>query len=47
MPYLALLLTAATATAAGDHPERWYQERWCGERGGETEVVLEDKKEPS
>lgn len=25
------------------HPEKWYQERWCNEKGGHVEVVLPDK----
>jgi hypothetical protein len=25
------------------HPEQWYQEKWCRERGGRVEVVLPDK----
>ena len=26
-----------------EHPEKWYQERWCREQGGQVEVVLPDK----
>ncbi len=26
-----------------EHPEKWYQERWCREQGGQIEVVLADK----
>ena len=26
-----------------DHPEKWYQEQWCRERGGQVEVILPDK----
>ena len=40
---LFLLVVTAMTAAAGDHPERWYQQRWCEARGGETEVVLEDR----
>ncbi|UCD31992.1 MAG: hypothetical protein JSV38_14710 [Desulfobacterales bacterium] len=29
--------------AKREHPERWYQERWCWEQGGQIEVVLPDK----
>ena len=31
--------------AKREHPERWYQERWCrkqGEQGGQIEVVFSD-----
>jgi hypothetical protein len=43
---LGLLLVGllpAMAWAGHDHPEKWYQERWCAERGGEAEVVLPDR----
>lgn len=41
---LALLAALCpTAHAAGhEHPERWYQERWCSTRG-EMEVVMPDQ----
>ncbi len=29
--------------AKREHPEKWYQERWCWEQGGQIEVVLPDK----
>jgi hypothetical protein len=29
--------------AKREHPEKWYQERWCREQGGRIEVVLPDK----
>ena len=29
--------------AKREHPEKWYQERWCREQGGQVEVVLPDK----
>ncbi len=29
--------------AKREHPEKWYQERWCREQGGQIEVVLSDK----
>jgi len=25
------------------HPEKWYQERWCNDHGGQMEVVLADQ----
>ena len=28
--------------AKREHPEKWYQERWCREQGGQIEVVLPD-----
>jgi len=41
---LLILALACPAWAAGqghEHPERWYQERWCATRG-QMEVVLPD-----
>ncbi len=29
--------------AKREHPEKWYQEGWCREQGGQIEVVLPDK----
>ena len=29
--------------AKREHPEKWYQERWCREQDGQVEVVLPDK----
>jgi hypothetical protein len=29
--------------AKREHPEKWYQERWCKEQGGQIEVVLPDR----
>ena len=29
--------------AKREHPEKWYQERWCREQGGQIEVVLPDR----
>jgi len=31
------------ANGKEQHPEKWYQERWCKAKGGQTEVVLPDK----
>ena len=46
MIILGLLLVALLPVVAGaghKHPEKWYQERWCAENGGEAEVVLADR----
>ncbi len=37
-----LLLLPSLAYAGHLHPEKWYQERWCAEQGGQAEVVLAD-----
>jgi hypothetical protein len=29
--------------AKREHPEKWYQERWCREQDGQIEVILPDK----
>ena len=39
-----LCLIFLPATVHGrEHPEKWYQEKWCGARGGQMEVVLPDR----
>lgn len=40
---LLLVLLPSMAMAKHAHPEKWYQERWCAEKGGKAEVVLEDR----
>lgn len=39
---IILLLIPTLAQAGHSHPEKWYQEKWCAEQGGQTEVVLSD-----
>lgn len=40
--FAVLIALPAFAWAAGhEHPEKWYQERWCASRG-QMEVVLQD-----
>ena len=45
--YLSALLLAivfvSPALAAHQHPEKWYQDKWCHEKGGQQEVILPDK----
>ena len=38
-----VVLLPAIAGAGHIHPEKWYQEKWCAEKGGKVEVVLADK----
>ena len=38
-----LLLLSLQLMAKREHPEKWYQEQWCREQGGQVEVVLPDK----
>ena len=40
---ITLFMLPAQVLAKREHPEKWYQERWCRERGGQIEVVLPDK----
>ena len=41
---ILLLLLPAQVLAKREHSERWYQQRWCRERGGQVELVLPDKR---
>jgi hypothetical protein len=36
-------LLPAAAGAGHEHPEKWYQQRWCAEKNGQVEVVLSDR----
>lgn len=40
---LLLLMIATSALAAHEHPEKWYQQKWCKEKKGQQEIVLSDK----
>ncbi len=40
---IANLLFCIASAVVAKQPERYYQEAWCEERGGETEVVLKDR----
>ena len=40
---LLLVLFVSVANAKNLHFEKFYQQRWCTENGGETEKVLPDK----
>ena len=39
---ILLVVTAAYSYAGGEHPqnEKWYQEKWCEDQGGQTKYVL-------
>ncbi len=37
-----LFIFSAPLLAKREHPEKWYQELWCREQGGQIEVVLPD-----
>jgi len=42
--FILLALGAGVLAFAGHlHSEKWYQERWCSEAGGQVEVVLQDQ----
>lgn len=40
---ILIVLLPSLADAKRDHPERWYQQQWCEQQGGQTEVVLPDR----
>jgi hypothetical protein len=40
---VTVFLLPSLMYAKREHPEKWYQERWCREQGGQVEVVLSDK----
>jgi hypothetical protein len=39
---MLLVLLPVSVWAGHEHPEKWYQRRWCVENRGELEVVLPD-----
>ena len=41
--FIVIFLFPSLLLAKREHPEKWYQERWCREQGGQMEVVLPDK----
>jgi hypothetical protein len=38
--FILILLYPFQISAKREHPEKWYQERWCKENNGQAEVVL-------
>lgn len=41
--YIVIMLLLATiAEARHKHPEKWYQDKWCTEHGGKSEVIMPD-----
>ena len=40
---ITIFLIPSLLLAKREHPEKWYQERWCREQGGQIEVVLPDR----
>jgi hypothetical protein len=41
--FIIIFLFPSLLLAKREHPEKWYQEQWCKEQGGQMEVVLPDK----
>ncbi|MHA2217847.1 MAG: hypothetical protein ACXACY_18080 [Candidatus Hodarchaeales archaeon] len=39
---LTILVFPASALGKREHPEKWYQQKWCEEQKGQVEVVLPD-----
>ena len=40
---IVIFLCPSLLFAKREHPEKWYQKRWCREQGGRIEVVLPDR----
>lgn len=40
--YFLWICLCTSCFAGQNHPEKWYQDKWCAERKGKTEVVLKD-----
>jgi hypothetical protein len=40
--FVFIFLLPSAVLAKREHPERWYQERWCEAHNGQVEVVLPD-----
>jgi hypothetical protein len=41
--FIIIFLFPSLLLAKREHPEKWYQERWCREQGGQIEVILPDR----
>ncbi len=41
--FVIIFLFPSLLLAKREHPEKWYQKRWCMEQGGQIEVVLPDR----
>jgi hypothetical protein len=41
--FIFLLFFQCAHILAGSHSEAWYQEKWCSQNNGQSEVVLSDK----
>ncbi len=39
---LIILVFPASALGKREHPEKWYQQKWCEAQKGRVEVVLPD-----
>jgi hypothetical protein len=40
--FIIIFLYPFQSLAKREHPEKWYQERWCKENNGHVEVALPD-----
>jgi len=40
---LFLVFLSSNCFAGRLHPEKWYQNKWCAEHGGQIEVILPDR----
>jgi hypothetical protein len=39
---IIILILPASLLAKREHPEKWYQQKWCEANKGQVEVVLPD-----
>ena len=40
--FIIIFLFPSLLLAKREHPEKWYQKKWCEEQKGRVEVVLQD-----
>ena len=40
--FITIFLFPSLLFAKREHPEKWYQEKWCEEHKGQVEIVLPD-----
>jgi hypothetical protein len=40
--FIIIFIVPGSVLAKRDHPEKWYQQKWCEAQKGQVEVVLPD-----
>jgi hypothetical protein len=41
--FVLICLVPSIVLAKREHPEKWYQEKWCQANKGQVEVVVNDR----